>query len=393
MPADWPTKTLGEVLRLEYGASLPEHVRTNGPVTVYGSAGPIGFHDQPLVAGPGIVVGRKGSIGRFTWAPSDFFPIDTTYYVMPVDGMLNLRWAFHLLDYEDLLHLNRATGVPGLNRADVHALRRPIPPLGEQGDIAEVLDAVDSAIDETKLVINATEALRTALLQELLTNGAHGRRRAQKSTELGSLPAHWEVVRLREITKSIIYGPRFPADKYAKEGNVATLRTTDISDDGHIALDAMPLANLDLKSFQHCLLAAGDLVITRSGSCGITAVFRGFHLPVLPGAFLLRLRMRADVQSEFLELWLNSPMGRRATTRLQAGGVQKNLNAANLAELLVPLPPREERELICDIFGRLHALLTSQRHALDCLQLSKARLASELLTGRVQVKVRTGIPA
>ncbi len=138
MPAGWEVVRLGDVLKLEYGYSLPERDRLPGHVPVVGSAGPIGFHNQATIRSSGIVVGRKGSIGKVTWMADDFVPIDTTYYVVLINGQADLCYTYHLLTYRDLSKLNRATGVTGLNRDDVYALRRQIPPLAEQRAICDV---------------------------------------------------------------------------------------------------------------------------------------------------------------------------------------------------------------------------------------------------------------
>ena len=156
------------------GCSLPERERRNGQVPVFGSAGRVGVHDKAVVEGPGIVVGRKGSIGSVIWVDDDFVPIDTTYFLMSSESQVHLRWVYHLLAREDLSKLNRATGVPGLNRDDVYALRRRIPPLPEQRAIAAVLDSIDEAIERTEAVIAAMEQLRGSLLHELLTRGVPG---------------------------------------------------------------------------------------------------------------------------------------------------------------------------------------------------------------------------
>ena len=149
MPRGWQLVRLGDVLKLEYGVSLPERVRMDGNVPVIGSAGVVGFHSQAATDGPGIVVGRKGSIGSITWTVDDFVAIDTTYFVVPIDGKIDLRWAYYLLTREDLSRLNRATGIPGLNRDDVYTLTRLLPPLPEQRAIAAVLDTIDDAIERT----------------------------------------------------------------------------------------------------------------------------------------------------------------------------------------------------------------------------------------------------
>ena len=209
VPDGWEVVRLRDVLKLEYGTSLPERKRFPGHVPVVGSAGLVGFHNQATTRGPGIVIGRKGSIGTVTWVSDDFLPIDTTYFAVPIDGQADLVWLYYLLAHEDLSKLNRATGVPGLNRDDVYALKRPIPPLPEQQAIAAVMDSIDEAIEGAEAVIAATERLRDSLLHELLTRGVPGWHSEWKEAPcIGTIPADWEVVRLGDVAESITSGSR-----------------------------------------------------------------------------------------------------------------------------------------------------------------------------------------
>src|SRR5436189_4664279 len=89
------------------------------------------------------------------------------------------------------------------------------------------------------------------------------------------------TVKFGEICAHSAFGPRFSSDDYALNGNVATLRTTDISADGRIEYSTMPVAQLDLSRFSQHLLQKDDLVITRTGRVGTTAVFSKYKLPVL----------------------------------------------------------------------------------------------------------------
>ena len=139
----WPWVRLGHVLSLEYGQSLPERLRDfQGEFLVAGSNGPDGKHIKALVSSPGVVVGRKGSAGMVQWYNKDFWPIDTTYYVVP-KVPLEMRWAYHLLRNLRLDRLATTTGVPGLNRDDAYALEIPLPPIPEQRRIVEVLDQAE----------------------------------------------------------------------------------------------------------------------------------------------------------------------------------------------------------------------------------------------------------
>ena len=91
----WPMVKLGEVCSFEYGKSLPEKARIDGPYPVMGSNGRTGFHNEFLVEGPAIIIGRKGSSGEVVWEESSCFPIDTTYYVKADSQRINLKPGFN----------------------------------------------------------------------------------------------------------------------------------------------------------------------------------------------------------------------------------------------------------------------------------------------------------
>src|SRR5437762_651372 len=79
-PPQWSRVTLGDIITLEYGRSLPDKSRRSGGVPVYGSNGVVGWHDEALVPLGGIIVGRKGTAGSVTVSTDPFWPIDTTYF-------------------------------------------------------------------------------------------------------------------------------------------------------------------------------------------------------------------------------------------------------------------------------------------------------------------------
>ncbi len=139
---EWKCRSLGEILSFEYGKGLPERVRVSGNVPVYGSNGLVGTHNIKLVGGPGIIVGRKGSIGEVTWSNCDFWPIDTTYYIK-LQTNEDLRFIFFLLRTLNLTKLNKASGVPGLNRNDVYVLKVFLPSITVQKRIAGHLNNIN----------------------------------------------------------------------------------------------------------------------------------------------------------------------------------------------------------------------------------------------------------
>ena len=127
VPEGWAVNALGELVELAYGKALRATDRKGGSIPVYGSNGQVGWHDEGLVAGPGIVVGTKGNPGVVTWAHGDFFPIDTTFYVVPRDGNGGLPFLFFALTNQDLPSVSADSAVPGLNRNLAYMNKQLIP--------------------------------------------------------------------------------------------------------------------------------------------------------------------------------------------------------------------------------------------------------------------------
>ena len=100
LPVGWEWVRLGEIISLEYGASLPEKIRMPGLIPVYGSNGVVGLHNEALVDKPSLIVGRKGSVGAINICTEPFWPIDTSYFVTPPEDVA-LDFAFHLLNSAD----------------------------------------------------------------------------------------------------------------------------------------------------------------------------------------------------------------------------------------------------------------------------------------------------
>jgi type I restriction enzyme S subunit len=88
-------------------------------------------------------------------------------------------FLFHVLDsrYEEIRNLT-GDGRAGLNLNLIRQIPLVIPRLlTEQRAIGAALDAIDAAIEKTEQVIEAMEALRRALVQDLLSRGVPGRHR------------------------------------------------------------------------------------------------------------------------------------------------------------------------------------------------------------------------
>ena len=145
----------------------------------------------------------------------------------------------------------------------------------EQRALATVLDTMDEAIRRTEAVIAKLRQVKAGMLHDLLTRGLNenGELRPPqteaphlyKESPLGWIPREWKCKMFGDLCSSSAFGPRFPSDEYNKNGPLATLRTTDMDDEGNISLSTMPRVAIEPSVFADHLLRPEDIVISRSG--------------------------------------------------------------------------------------------------------------------------------
>ncbi len=240
------------------------------------------------------------------------------------------------------------------------------------------------AIEAQERIIQTTTELKKALMHKLFTEGL--RKEPQKQTEIGLIPESWEVAKIKDHCIDSAFGPRFSSELYASDGNILTLRTTDMEDDGRIDYNTAPKARIGYAKFEKHYLQEGDVVVSRSGTCGIASVFEGHPMPVLPGAFLIRLRMKPSVQPTFLRHYINSPVGRPYVLQLAQGAIQKNISGTRLGNLSIPLPTIDEQIEISAAVETIDKKPGCHRMKLRANQDLFRTLLHELMTAKTRVQ-------
>ncbi|MBL8494045.1 MAG: restriction endonuclease subunit S [Rhodocyclaceae bacterium] len=164
VPQAWKISKLGDVIELAYGKALKAEDRKPGRYPVYGSSGIVGWHDEGLVSGPGIIVGRKGNVGSVFWSEESFFPIDTVFYVRTD---LPLLFVFYNLQSQNFL--NNDAAVPGLSRNQAYALPLIVPTAGL---LSKFDEACGPIVALSRLLTRENENLRNTrdlLLPKLIS--------------------------------------------------------------------------------------------------------------------------------------------------------------------------------------------------------------------------------
>lgn len=183
IPTGWRIVSVGDVMELSYGKALKESNRRVGEVPVYGSNGRVGFHDEALVRGPGIVVGRKGTAGSVTRVDEDFFPIDTTFYVViNEERMPSISFAVYVLKALNLSNQAADSAVPGLNRNTAYIQKLVLPPR----ELVSTFECVVAPMFTTQRNNREQSALLSAIRDLLLPRLLSGELRVPACDEVGA---------------------------------------------------------------------------------------------------------------------------------------------------------------------------------------------------------------
>lgn len=204
------------------------------------------------------------------------------------------------------------------------------------------------------------------------------------------VPNGWIKTTLGNLTNGSAFGPRFSSDLYLENGSVGVIRTTDLDAEGNINYSTIPYANVP-ESFDAHHLEEGDLLITRSGTCGIPCIFKKQAKPIVAGAFLIRFILNEKVNAAFLHALLKSKDVQVSIQNLASGGVQKNLTGTNLKKLELCIPPIPEQKKIAQILSTWDQAISATEKLLENSQQQKKVLMQQLLTGKKRLIDENGV--
>ena len=367
IPKGWRECKLGDELVLQYGRGLREIDREQGNIPVYGSNGPIGYHNEHLVKGPGIIIGRKGSVGEVKYSALDFYPIDTTYYVETNDNN-DIKFLYYFLLTLQLNKMNSHSAVPGLNRNDVYSLDVSFPPLPEQKAIASVLSSLDDKIDLLHRENKTLEAMAGTLFRQWFVEEA--------SEDWDEVPLGNSS--LATIIKSGIH--YFEGEKiYLETGDVDN---TEIKGGKPVTYKNRPSrANMEplpysvwfakkggvrkLLMFDDYAFNINDLILS-TGFTGLkTTKLSHYYL----WCYLLSSEFQ-DIKDNFI-----------------SGSVQPDINNESLLQIMVLKPEDETLIKFNQIVENYFHKISINRKQISVLERLRDALLPKLISGEVRVKI------
>lgn len=165
----WIRTTVGDQLTLQRGFDITKDQQRNGEIPVVSSGGTKSFHDTAMAKAPGVVIGRKGTLGKTYFMACDYWPHDTTLWVKDFKGN-EPRFIYYLLLGLDVKHLDTGTANPALNRNQVHPIEIFWPPASKQRASIQRLDSLAEETQRLESIyqrkLAALDALKKSLLHQ-----------------------------------------------------------------------------------------------------------------------------------------------------------------------------------------------------------------------------------
>ena len=206
---------LGEVLTLQRGFDITKNEQSEGEVPIVSSSGVSSFHNQWKVKGPGVVIGRKGTLGTVHFLRCNYWPHDTTLWVKDFKKN-DPRFLSYFLQTLRLENFDVGASNPTLNRNHAHKIKVIFPEkIDTQHRIAAILAAYDELIENNKRRIASLEKLAEEIYREWFV-----RLRFPgylKAKFIKGVPATWKVKKLSEIA-DFTMGQSPPSKSYNESG-------------------------------------------------------------------------------------------------------------------------------------------------------------------------------
>ena len=273
------------------------------------------------------------------------------------------------------------TTIPNLSRSRLAALHVPQPRLDEQQAIIGALARIRDAIKTHDQSIALALELKRAAMQTLFTRGLRGE--AQKETEVGPIPASWNVKPLSNCSYKPDYG--YTASASEQPIGPRLLRITDIKA-GSVDWDVVPYCNCNKEILASKGLHEHDIVVARIGATTGKAFLIGNCAEAVFASYLIRIRAdRNKIYPDYLYHYMQTTMYWQHIAHNKGGRLKGGINIPILASMPLPVPPLSEQREIATVLNAVDRKVNLHRKKRAVLDDLFKALLYKLMTREIRV--------
>lgn len=336
----------------------------DGEYPIYGASGFIKNVDFYQQETPYIAVVKDGAgVGRVMRLPAKSSVIGTMQYILPKNNV-DTGYLAYALEHMNLSKYYTGATIPHIYFKDYKKEKFPLPPLDEQRRIAAVLDKVSGLIAKRREQLDKLDELVKARFLEMFGDPV-------------SNPKGWNNGTIRDVVSEVKYGTSRPA---VDGGTYKYLRMGNITFDGHLDLSDLKYIDIPDSELEKCMVRKGDVLFNRTNSkelVGKTCVF-DLDEPMVIAGYIIRVRVNKKVLPIYLSAVLNSQYGKQILADMCKAIVgQANINAQELQDIAILIPPIELQEKFSDYAETIKKSKLTIQQSLDKLEVLKKALMQQ----------------
>jgi len=215
------------------------------------------------------------------------------------------------------------SGVPHINLEILKNFWIPLPPLGIQHRIGNILSAYDDLIENNRRRMNLLEEAARQLYREWFVRLRFPGR--EHTRIIDGVPEGWEREKIAELCESIDYG--YTASAEVEDVGPKFLRITDIVPT-IIDWSSVPYCQIEDDRLFKFRLSEGDIVIARTGATvGYAKRLHKRHPEAVFASYLVRLRLKPDMDNLVVGVFVESEDYKAYVQSRVGGAAQPNANA------------------------------------------------------------------
>ena len=398
---DWSEARWGDIATLEYGRALRGYDTAKGSFRVFGTNGPIGWHDQALCEHSGVIVGRKGAYRGIHYSADPFFVIDTAFYLKPKVEM-DTRWAYYTLLTQDINGMDSGSAIPSTSRDEFYSLPVSVPPPPEQRAIAHILGTLDDKIELNRRMNETLEAMARAVFKLWFVDFDPVRAKMQGrdpglpqpladlfpdrlvDSELGKIPEGWEVSRIGDEVDVVGGGTPNTKEPIYWEGGIHNWATPkDLSRLASPVLleTGRKLTDAGIRSISSGLLPAGTVLLSSRAPIGYLAIA---EIPVAINQGFIAMMCDNRLSNVYVLHWCHENLDH--IKDISGGSTFAEISKKVFRPIPVTVPSEVVLSAYKDVAGSLHNQIVANTKEATSLARTRDLLLPKLISGDIRLR-------
>lgn len=295
-----------------------------------------------------------------------------------------------------LIGLSSGGGQPNLNQEKLREIIITTPSLPEQTAIAAFLDRetarIDALIEKKQRQIELLQEKRAALISQAVTKGLDPTVKMKDSGVpwLGEVPEHWELLRLKFLTRAIIDTEHKTAP-FFDDGEYLVLRTSNIKK-GQITLNDAKYTNESgyLEWTQRGVPTPGDVIFTREAPPGEACLVPDKMKVCLGQRTVLFQLKQSIIDPHYCLFSIYGGIAGEFIQLLSQGSTVSHFNMSDISNIPFLIPPLTEQTLIVKNIQQSNAKIDKVDSLLNLslqkLQEYRSALISAAVTGKIDLR-------